>query len=149
MYDRRRFPRSRQRLSCEMRVGVHRHFGVVLDQSAEGLFLETPTRLPIGTVVGLTLRVPEHDDRLELCGRVARNADGARAGLGLELIDPPVAYRKLVAALAPREFRVELKQTQGAETRLAFVRCGTEAEAADLVTAELDESWKILSIRPL
>ena len=149
MQDRRRSPRSRQLLSCELRVGVHRHFGVVLDQSPEGLFLETPARLPIGTVVGLTLRVPERDDRLELCGRVAHAASRARAGLGLELIDPPVAYRKLVAALAPREFRVELKQTQGPETRLALVRCGTEDEAAELVMTEFDESWKILSIRPV
>lgn len=149
MQDRRRFARTRQHLSCELRVGVHRYFGIVLDQAPEGLFLETPTRLPIGTVVGLTLRVPERDDTLALCARVAHTADGARAGLGLELIDPPVAYRELVAALAPREFRVELKQTQGAETRLVLVRCGTEEDAAELVMAEFDESWKILSIRPV
>jgi len=149
MQDRRRHPRSRQLLSCELRVGTHRHFGIVLDQSPEGLFLETPVRLPIGTVVGLTLRVPERDERLELCGRVAHAASEAHAGLGLELIDPPVAYRELLAALAPREFRVELRQTQGADTRLVLVRCGTEDEAAELVMTELDESWKILSIRPV
>jgi Tfp pilus assembly protein PilZ len=146
MYDRRRYARSLQHMSCEMRVGVQRYFGVVLDQSPEGMFLETQKRLPIGTVVGLTLRVPERDDTLALCARVARGTDGAPTGLGLELIDPPAAYRELVAALSAREFRVELKQTQGVETRLVLVRCGTEAEAAELVTAEIDESWKILSI---
>jgi hypothetical protein len=149
MYDRRRFTRTRQHMSCEMRVGVQRHFGVVLDQSPEGMFLETQKRLPIGAVVGLTLRVPEHDDTLALCARVARSTEGPPTGLGLELIDPPAAYRELVASLSAREFRVELKQTQGAETRLVLVRCGTETEAAELVTAEIDESWKILSIRPV
>ena len=149
MLDRRRHSRTRQRLSCELRAGVHRYFGIVLDQSPDGLFLETPTRLPIGTVVGLTLRTPEGPGMLELCGRVARTADGDRAGLGIELIDPPAAYLELVASLAARSFRVELRQMRGAETRLALVSCATEAEAAELVTSEFGEGWKILSIRPV
>jgi hypothetical protein len=149
MQDRRRFSRTRQRWSCELRVGVRRHFGVVLDQSPEGLFLSTPKRLPIGTVVGLTLRLPERDDTLELCARVAHAAEEASGGLGLELIDPPAAYLELVAAQAAREFRVELKQMQSADTRLVLVRCATPGDAAELVMAEFDESWKILSIRPL
>jgi len=147
--DRRRHSRTRQRLSCDLRVGVQRYFGVVLDQSPEGLFLETPTRLPVGTVVGLTLRTPDVPGTLELCGRVARNADGERTGLGIELIDPPASYLELVATFATRQFRVELKQVRSAETRLALVSCATEAEAAELVTGELGESWKILSIRPV
>lgn len=173
MAERRQLARVRKRLGCEIRARNHRHFGMVLNLSAEGLFIETSANIAPGTPVGLSLAVEHERIRFELQGRVARlvrtpasPARVARSGLGVKLEEPPASYRAFVAKLlggspAPLpeaqpiaedgsfDFRVELQALGGAERRTLLVSCKSEAEATELAAAELDSDWKVLTVERL
>lgn len=172
MSERRRAPRARKRLGCDIRVGTHRHFGMVLNVSAEGLFVQTNARIEPGTSVDLTLGAESDRLHVALQGRVARAvrmprqlASVVQSGLGIRLVDPPAPYRAFVAALLgasvvgaslpppqPIEmdgafsYRVEMRALSGAETRTLLVSCKSAAEAGELASAELDEGWKLVSV---
>ena len=168
MGERRRQPRVRKRLGCEIRAGTRHFFGMALNVSIEGLFIQTRARIAPGTAVELTLGAQNERVRLTLRGSVvravqspARRASAGCGGIGVRLIDPSPAYLGFVSGLldGPNplppppmelegsfEFRVEMQTVDGAETRTLLVSCHSEAEATELAETELDEGWKVLSV---
>jgi hypothetical protein len=147
-------------MGCEIRAGTHRYFGVVLNVSEQGLFLQTNARIEPGTLLDLTLSAANDTAQLALRGRVARRlrapqqlASVVPSGLGVRLLDPPVAYRDFVAKLlgpargGDFRFRVEMSEVRGTQTRTVLVSCRSEAEATELANAELDEGWKLVSVQ--
>jgi hypothetical protein len=174
MGERRLGLRARKRLGCEIRAKTRRYFGMVLNVSAEGLYVQTNARIDPGLVVELGLSTPIDRVSFTLRGRIARAyqtpvqlASVAPGGVGVRLIDPPASYLEYVRGLlagsrqrgesapeaAPLEggfaFRVEMQTEVGGETRTLLVSCQTEAEAAELAQAELDEGWKLVSVARL
>src|SRR5262245_34441071 len=106
MGDRRLGLRARKRLSCELRVRARRYFGMVLNLSAEGVYVQTNARIDPGAPLELTLGM--HHDRaaFTLVGRVARVyqtpvqlASVAPGGVGVRLVEPCAAYLAFVRGL--------------------------------------------------
>jgi hypothetical protein len=144
---------------------------MVLDVSTSGVFVQTTASLPPGTPVSLTMYAPDAR-RFLLDGEVARVVvaptglkAGAGCGLGVVLTEAPKAYVDWVRSLvgrggeplrvsggpkaAPettRPFQVRLQEIRGDGTRDVLVRCGSEAEAAELALAEFDADWKVLGV---
>lgn len=164
MGERRLGLRARKRLSCEIRdEAQRRYFGMVINVSVEGLYVQTNARIDPGTRVELRVGDLDAGRGFALRGRIARRyqtpvqlASVAPGGIGVRLIEPPASYRAFVAGLLSASpgrhldggfsFRVEMQSELGSETRTLLVSCQTEAEAAELALAELDEGWKVLSV---
>lgn len=67
--------------------------------SRGGLFLKTDRAVPEGSVISLTVRLPDGDEELEVpCSVVfARDgSDGQAAGMGLKFIDPDASIQKRI-----------------------------------------------------
>jgi hypothetical protein len=101
--ERRRDERQKRRLTC--RVGHEdQHFrGIVLDISPTGLFIQTTSPIPPGSLVVVEFPTRGHAEAFEVRARVARRrrvpqrlASLMPAGLGLRVLDPPPAYARLV-----------------------------------------------------
>ncbi|MDX1648995.1 MAG: PilZ domain-containing protein [Myxococcota bacterium] len=102
--DKRRFPRQGLRIPCAFRSGEDRGRGFVIDVSADGLFLQTMSRLEPGREVHLHLDPPE-GPAIELIGCVARSRKGhrdavtvVRPGIGVQLTSAPESWYALVLA---------------------------------------------------
>jgi hypothetical protein len=103
--NRRKFPRSRLRIPCQLRLPDADHPGFVLDLGPTGLFVQTAATAAPGTAVKLTLRDPSQPP-FELAAKVARKRASHRSaaivlaqGLGLEVENAPEAYFQLVLEL--------------------------------------------------
>jgi hypothetical protein len=108
-HDRRGNPRQRRRLGCELRVDGKTHTGVVLDLSAQGLFVRTNVQPQAGTPFTVVIRRPG-GDVWEIAVRVARKVPRAgsppsQRGLGLEVVEAPASYHAFVSALGERRRR--------------------------------------------
>lgn len=175
MEERRSTPRAESRMLCRLRSGIRSHSGMVLDVSTNGVFIQTTASLSPGTPLSLTMYAPDAR-RFVLEGEVARVVvaptglkAGAGCGLGVVLRDAPKAYVGWVESLvgrvgeplrvssapvagpkaAPetaRPFQVRLREIGGNGTREVLVRCGSEAEAAELALAEFDVNWKVMGV---
>lgn len=104
--ERRGFERRNRRLSCEVAVLGKRHSAVVLDMSAQGLFLRTHVRPPPETELEVLVR-RAGGETWTICARVARaGGDGRNAallssrGLGVVIVSAPQAFYDFVASLA-------------------------------------------------
>lgn len=175
MEERRSTPRAESRMLCRLRSGIRSHSGMVLDVSTSGAFVQTTASLAPGTPLSLTIYAPDAR-RFVLEGEVARVVvapagikAGAGCGLGVVLTEAPKAYVTWVQSLvgkggeplrvsgAPaggpkadpkttRPYQVRLREIRGDGTREVLVRCGSEAEAAELALAEFDADWKVLGV---
>ncbi len=101
--DRRSLPRAARSLGCELRIAGKTYTGVVLDLSAQGLFVRTNWVPEPGSALELTVRRPG-GEVWTLWARVARGVPrGAamlsRRGVGLELVEAPDAYHRFVSEL--------------------------------------------------
>lgn len=114
--DRRVHPRERRRLSCELRLdpdgdgsGKKTLTGVVLDLSAQGLFVRTNGVAAPGSAVTVVIR-RAGGEVWQIAARVARHVPRpgsapSRRGLGLEIVEAPESYHAFVAALPARSPR--------------------------------------------
>jgi len=107
--DRRRFPRSRLRIPCQLQLPEADHPGFVLDLGPTGLFVQTAATAAPGTAIKLTLRDPSRPP-FELAAKVVRKRASHRSaaviraqGLGLEIENAPEAYFQLVLELDRRQ----------------------------------------------
>jgi len=96
--DRRKFPREKHRVPCDLTIDGKASTGFVTDLSPRGLFVQTSITASEGTAVSIRLREPDRD-AIELQARVARVRRAHRAmvavttpGLGLEVVQAPESY---------------------------------------------------------
>ncbi|MFQ5525913.1 MAG: PilZ domain-containing protein [Thermoanaerobaculia bacterium] len=85
------------------------------DVSTHGAFLVTNHRLPLGTILELSLRLPGESQSLRTAARVVRHAspDEKSQGLGVRFVDfPAQARRRLSAFLDRRESSSETASPQ-------------------------------------
>jgi hypothetical protein len=170
--ERRNVERLKQRLTCELVMGDRRHPGIVLDVSPTGLFVQTSASPPPGERVGVKLRCPGGAE-VEVVASVARRyvvpsrlVSVARGGIGLRVESALDEYLQVVRsalrtegeptpkaeANAPPEssegsaYRVRAKQTSGPRLRSLQITAASEGEAKRMASAELDESWEILTV---
>ena len=101
----RRFPRIRRRLRCEVSIDGQRRVGVVLDLSPGGFFVQTQATPEVGAKVLVHMRDPS-DRVVDVPVRVAnrraiapRLRSVARGGIGCEVTAPPEAYFRLLHSL--------------------------------------------------
>jgi hypothetical protein len=105
--QRRKFPRIKRRVNCEVSIDGRRHVGVVLDLSPGGFFVQTRASPPVGAEIVVHLRRAS-DDGVEVQAKVAnrrptpaRLASVARGGIGCALTAPPETYFAFLQALSP------------------------------------------------
>lgn len=153
--DKRRAPRAKKRLACSFHHAGKRYSGMLLDLSANGVFVQTSASPHPGEAVRLELALPGRPEPLRLEGRAvrrrvvpARLRAVAQGGVGVALSGAPEAWfgfvaellgeRPLPAAAAPRRKPTALERRA---RRLALGRalgprsrprppCPPEAEAA-------------------
>lgn len=100
--DRRKFPREKHRVPCDLVIEGKASTGFVTDFSPRGLFVQTSATAAEGTPVAVRLRETDVAP-IELSARVARVRRAHRAmvavttpGLGLEIVQAPEAYYALL-----------------------------------------------------
>jgi len=103
---RRAAARTKKRLTCALVIDRSRLTGIVLDLSANGLFVQTSANPPAGSELGLELEIPGQPERTLLVVRVARKKvvpprlrSVVQGGLGLQIVRAPEAYFGYVARL--------------------------------------------------
>lgn len=169
MKERRRHPRRRRRMPCELWVGGRSYHGFVLDLSERGLYVQTSVAPRPGEPVRVQIR-DGADGRLELEARVARRyavpqrlASVVRGGVGLRLTETPPGYERLVAergrpgsvetgpveaaeeAPRARRFRVLCRKSGSARSRSVEVEAATGEEARAAARRKLGEGWEPVS----
>ena len=102
---RREQRRVRREFPCTLLVGGSRHRGLVQDVSARGLFVQTPSELPLGADAIVAFRTPE-GRRFVLEASVPRRRQAALSigsnlpgGVGLLIQGPTTAYLRWVEGL--------------------------------------------------
>src|SRR5512145_1320572 len=100
--NRRGSQRIKRRIPCEFDYDGHSYAGIVVDLSAEGMFLQADTAIEPGSDLALRLR-PERAAEVAVRGRVVRRrftpavlATMIRRGVGILLRDTPPAYFELL-----------------------------------------------------
>jgi hypothetical protein len=116
--DRRDSHRIRRRIPCDFDYEGHAYNGIVVDLSADGLFLQTDTAIEPGSDLELRMRSERFAD-FSVRGRVVRRrftpavlSSMIRRGVGLRLTSAPPAYFEAIglahqAAPAPAWSAVE------------------------------------------
>lgn len=99
---RRRAPRIRRRLTCELHFDGRKASGIVLNISQTGMFVQTAVKPAPGSVLDVQIAAHRSTPSLLVRARVARQlrvdprlASIAPAGLGLEVLDAPPEYYRL------------------------------------------------------
>ena len=112
--SRRAATRTKKRLTCAVVIDGSRLSGIVLDLSANGLFVQTSANPPPGAELGLELELPGEPERTLLVVRVARKKlvpprlrSVVHGGLGLRIKSAPEAYFGYVAQLQCAEVAEE------------------------------------------
>lgn len=100
--DRRKFPRDKHRVPCDLVIEGEASTGFVTDLSPRGLFVQTSVTAAEGTPVTVRMREPDGQS-IELHARVARVRRAHRAmvavttpGLGLEVLQAPEEFFALI-----------------------------------------------------
>jgi hypothetical protein len=100
--DRREAVRVKRRIPCAVMVNGDRHPGVVRDLSAQGLFVEIPTTLALGTPAVVAFQANEGarfvleasvPNQRHIPHSLKRLVPG---GVGLRLVGPPATYQRWV-----------------------------------------------------
>jgi hypothetical protein len=166
--------RHKWRLACEIVSEGRSQRAIVIDLSETGLFAQTSTRLPPGSVVEVRVRLTESAEPIQLRAQVARNkqvppqlTSVARGGIGLRLLDAPAAYfeqihaldgsgdgkRATTAATAPTpmkapagiRFRVRVKQSDGPRSRSLEIVATSADEARARALADVGNGWEAVA----
>jgi Tfp pilus assembly protein PilZ len=106
----RRAERTRKRLACTLLLGDAKSTGLIVDVSANGLFVQTGANFGIGDPVTLELEAPGSFETLTLEGRVvrekpvpARLRSLVQPGIGIRIEQAPEGFYAMVAALQDAE----------------------------------------------
>jgi Tfp pilus assembly protein PilZ len=169
---RRSSNRVKRRLTVGLRIGAQQHHGIVLDVSPGGLFVATTSPIQPGAEIVVEFSARDGGTAFEVRARVARrrrvpqNLQSYEApGIGLQLIDPPPEFAKLlvggkpeggVAAAEAEEappapalpsFRLRLRQSGSPRSRTLRVEAADEAAARAQAAADLANGWEIVEIQ--
>jgi hypothetical protein len=171
---RRSSNRVKRRLTVGLRIGAQQHHGIVLDVSPSGLFVATTSPIQPGAELVVEFSARDGGTAFEVRARVARrrrvpqNLQSYEApGIGLQLIDPPPEFAKLLAGGKPEEgvaaeeaekedappapalpsFRLRLRQTGSPRSRTLRIEAADEAAARAQAAAELANGWEIVEIQ--
>lgn len=177
MGESRSAKRHKWRLPCEVVAEGRSQRAIVLDLSESGLFVQTGTRLPPGAEVEVRVRLADSAEIVTLRAQVARNkqvppqlTSVARGGVGLKILDAPLAYYDQVnaldssggkqsvpaaeagapAATAPpaairTRFRVRVKQSDGPRSRTIEIFADTADEARSRALSEAGKGWEAVT----
>jgi len=174
--ERRRDPRIRCSIPCELHIAGHSLAGKVRNVSASGLGVvaEAPAA-DQGDEVGVTLRVPgvgpiEVRALVWHVRTVSRNAgEKAARVFGLVLSDAAPEFAQLVERLAPRpaqpaapppppatapqpappagrQYRIRIKQNGGSRTCRIVASGDSPDAAAEAALAEVGPGWIVLEV---
>jgi PilZ domain len=177
--EKRKQQRARKRLTCELVWGASRHTALVRDLSRSGLFVQTRVKLEPGTRIQVVFAASGGFPGFEVEARAIRQRQIAPrlqpsvpGGVGLELIDPPDAFRELLeagyardAGEAPeklersdaghaqatgvRTFRVRLVERDKPNARVLTVRAESVHGARARALARAGRDWKIADIQEI
>lgn len=181
MSESRAAKRHKWRLPCEIVSEGRSQRAIVLDLSESGLFVQTGTRLPPGAEVEVRVRLADSAEIVTLRAQVARNkqvppqlTSVARGGVGLKILDAPLAYYEQVNSLdnnsgkqsvpaatpgttgAPtpppavrNRFRVRVKQSDGPRSRTLEILAETADEARDRALADAGKGWEAVAVEAI
>src|SRR5262245_3481332 len=121
--NRRGSQRIRRRIPCAFEYEGHAYNGIVVDLSADGLFLQTDTAIEPGSELSLELR---SSPEVSVRGQVVRRrftpavlSSLIRRGVGLRLVHAPPAYYEVLgleaAAPQPVWSAVEERESEPAD----------------------------------
>jgi uncharacterized protein YndB with AHSA1/START domain len=175
---RRSSNRVKRRITVGLRVGGQQHHGIVLDVSPTGLFVATTSPIQPGSELVVEFSAPDGGTAFEVRARVARrrrvpqNLQSYEApGIGLQLIDPPPEFARLLAGGRSEEggadadeaeeaekapappapvlpsFRLRLRQTGSPRSRTLRIEAADEAAARARAAPELAKGWEIVEIQ--
>ena len=113
-----------------------------LDVSDLGLSLDTAAWFPLGTRLAVGLMDPATGSALELIGDVVREATAPSWTLGIMLIDPPPAWRGLVAAAARRSSSGHAKPTK----RMRVLVFGDGHRQRGAMALYVTSGWDVLFV---
>jgi hypothetical protein len=113
-----------------------------LDVSDVGLSLDTAAWFPLGTRLSVGLVDPLTGSALELIGDVVREAAAPSWTLGVMLIDPPLAWRGLVAAAARRTTAGQVKPTK----RMRVLVFGDDDRQRGAMALYVTSGWDVLFV---
>jgi Tfp pilus assembly protein PilZ len=172
--------RHKWRLPCEIVSEGRSQRAIVLDLSESGLFVQTGTRLPPGVEVEVRVRLADSAETVLLRAQVARNkqvppqlTSVARGGVGLRILDAPLAYYEQVNALdnvagdgvrpvgaaapvaapspAPPQnrFRVRVKQSDGPRSRSLEILANSADEARTRALSDAGVGWEAVAVEAI
>ena len=169
---RRSSNRVKRRLTVGLRIGAQQHHGIVLDVSPSGLFVATTSPIQPGTELVVEFSARDGGAAFEVRARVARRRRVPQnlqsyevPGIGLQVIDPPPEFAKLLAGGKPEEdapageaeeappapallgFRLRLRQTGSPRSRTLRIEAADEAAARAQAANELANGWEIVEIQ--
>jgi hypothetical protein len=113
-----------------------------LDISDDGVSLDTQAWFPLGTRLSVALLDPLCGSAVELIGDVVREAAAPSWTLGILLIDPPPAWRALVAGAAQRSSGGPVKPTK----RLRVLVFGDEHRQRGAIALYVTSGWDVLFV---
>jgi hypothetical protein len=169
--QRRTSDRVKRRLTVGLRVGAQQNHGIVLDVSPSGLFVATTAAIQPGTELVVEFSARDGSPAFEVRARVVRrrrvpqNLQSYESpGIGLQVIEPPPAYEKMVqgaklegGAAEPGSeapparplpcFRLRLRQSGSPRSRTLQVEAEDEAAARAKAAQGLEGGWEIVEIQ--
>jgi hypothetical protein len=105
--NRRSSQRIKRRIPCDFKYEGHTYAGIVVDLSAEGLFLQTESAIDPGVELAMRLR-PERADEVWVRARVVRRrftpavlASMIRRGVGMKILRAPPEFYGLLGVEPP------------------------------------------------
>ena len=118
--DKRREPRMKKRIACALWIKGVRQYGIVLDLSSRGLFVQTSAKPAPGDTVRIEMTLPGQPRTTTLMATVARVRmvpsallTVAQGGIGLTLQSPPEEYFVFVGQVAHIEEQPGKKSRSG------------------------------------
>jgi len=175
--EKRRQLRTRRRLDCEIAMDCDRSDGIVYDLSARGLFVQTPARPRLNSVVEVIFPASQTRAEIRVEAGVARKHVAPRGmqfslptGVGLEILAPRTEYESCVfqpacpplgesdgvtgsgdpgPKQATRSYRILLVRGDHSDSRVLSLRCESEANARTRALSRAGAGWKIADVLPL
>jgi len=102
-------PRYPTSIAVAIQSGERRFAARVIDLSSSGAFIRCQEKLDIGTVVGMKLLLPDHDEEIGVNARIMhatkrpeRHAPWLERGVGLQFIDGDDLFRSQIEAFIQR-----------------------------------------------
>ena len=174
--EKRRQPRVKNRLACEVVVDGQSHPGIVRDTSSSGLFVQTRARPEPESVVELVFRAAGNRPEIRVEAGVARERvvpnhlrSAVPDGVGLELLGRPDGLDALLAGTASaepdtrdgrtdtegpsnraiRSFRVKVTERDKPNGRVLTIRCESPEAARARALARVGRGWKVERIQEI